>query len=125
VAGARQAATDPTVAFFDDLASRGREPLLQKASGSTRFELRDGRKTLNWLVRVDRGAVKVSRQNVRADCVVRADKALFDQITSGRRNAVAAVLRGELGVQGDWRLLVRMQRLFPSPPRPRRRSVGS
>jgi hypothetical protein len=31
------------------------------------------------------------------------------------------VLRGDLQVEGDWRLLVRMQRLFPSP-RARRRS---
>jgi len=34
-------------------------------------------------------------------------------------NAVAAVLRGDLEVEGDWRLLVRMQRLFPG----RRRRV--
>jgi hypothetical protein len=35
---------------------------------------------------------------------------------------VAAVLRGDLEVFGDWRMLVRLQRLFPSPPRRRRRT---
>ncbi len=44
---------------------------------------------------------------------MRADKAVFDKVASGRLNAVAAVLRGDLQVEGDWRLLVRMQRLFP------------
>jgi hypothetical protein len=28
-------------------------------------------------------------------------------------NGVAAVLRGDVTVDGDWRLLVRLQRLFP------------
>ena len=33
-----------------------------------------------------------------------------------RLNPVAAVLRGELAIEGDWRLLVLVQRLFPGPP---------
>ena len=45
-------------------------------------------------------------------CVVRADKGVFDRVASGRLNAVAAVLRGDVVVEGDWRMLVRMQRLF-------------
>ncbi len=51
-----------------------------------------------------------------ASCVVRADRAVFDKVAAGRMNAVAAVLRGDLQVEGDWRLLVRMQRLFPAGP---------
>ncbi|HEX2427841.1 MAG TPA: SCP2 sterol-binding domain-containing protein [Gaiellaceae bacterium] len=110
-------APDPTARFFEELAARGEEPLLRKASGSTRFDLVDGKRTLHWLVSVDRGKIAVSKKNSSADCVIRTQKAVFDKAASGALNVVAAVLRGDMGVEGDWRLLVRMQRLFPSSPR--------
>jgi putative sterol carrier protein len=110
-------ANDPTERFFAEVASRGHEPLLRKASGSTRFDIVDGRRTHRWLLTVDQGDVSVTRGNGGATCVVRVDKAVFDRIASGRLNAVAAVLRGDLAVEGDWRLLVRVQRLFPGPRR--------
>jgi putative sterol carrier protein len=104
---------DPVERFFAELATRGHEPLLRKASGSARFDVRDGRRTRRWVVTVDDGDVAVLPGNGAAACVIRADKAVFDRIVAGRMNAVAAVLRGDLEVEGDWRLLVRMQRLFP------------
>ena len=107
------ATKDPLERFFAELAARGHEPLLRKASGSTRFEVRDGRRTRRWLVTVDDGDIAVLSGSGAAACVMRADKAVFDRIVAGRVNAVAAVLRGDLEVEGDWRLLVRMQRLFP------------
>jgi putative sterol carrier protein len=113
--------TDATAEFFDALVARGHEPLLEKATGTVRFELRDGKKTDRWLLTVVKGDLTVSRQNLRADCVVTADKSLFDGIASGKANATAALLRGALGVEGDVQLLVLFQRLFPGPPRSRRR----
>jgi putative sterol carrier protein len=113
----KRTATDPTARFFEELAARGEEPLLRKASGSTRFDLVDGKRTLHWLVSVDRGRIAVSQKNASADCVIRTEKAVFDKVASGALNGVAAVLRGDIGVEGDWRLLVRIQRLFPSSPR--------
>jgi putative sterol carrier protein len=121
VARVGQRSTDPTTAFFDDLAAREREPLLDNARGTTRFDIVDRRKTARWFVTIDNGAVSVSQRTKSADCVVRADKALFDELASGKKNAVAAVLRGDLAVEGDWRLLVRMQRLFPGKRRSRAR----
>jgi putative sterol carrier protein len=115
-------AADPTAAFFAELASRSEEPLLRKASGATRFDIVDGRRVRRWLVTVDKGKISVSAKAGGAACVVRADKAVFDKIAAGKLNAVAAVLRGDLAVEGDWRLLVRIQRLFPNPPRSRRRA---
>jgi putative sterol carrier protein len=106
-------AVDPAERFFAALAERGHEPLLRKASGSTRFEIADGRRTRRWVVAVSNGDISVTKGGGEATCVVRAEKAVFDKVTSGRLNAVAAVLRGDLEVEGDWRLLVRMQRLFP------------
>ena len=114
-----KATTDSSEQFFAELASRGHEPLLRKASGSMRFDVVDGRQTRRWLVAVEGGDMAVSRGGGDGSCVMRADKSVFDKVASGRLNAVAAVLRGDLQVEGDWRLLVRMQRLFPGPRRRR------
>jgi putative sterol carrier protein len=113
--------TDATVAFFDALAERGHEVLLENATGTVRFDLYDGKKTDRWLVAVDKGDLAVSRQNLRADCVVAADKSLFDGIASGKTNALAALLRGAIRVEGDPQMLVLVQRLFPGPSRSRSR----
>ena len=117
---------DPTSEFFDELGRRGHEPLLEKATGTVRFDLRNGKTVDRWLVTVRKGDVGVSRKNVAADCVVTADRALFDSVASGRTNAFAALLRGAMGVEGDVNLLVSFQRLLPGPPRARkRRSTAS
>ena len=112
---------DPTERFFAELGTRNHEPLLRKATGSVRFDIVDGKRTRRWVVVVDGGDIAVSQGRSEATCVVRADKSVFDRIASGRLNAVAAVLRGDLAVGGDWRLLVRIQRLFPGPRRRARR----
>ena len=117
---------DPTTEFFDGLGQRGYEPLLRKSSGTVRFEIVDGKRTERRYVSVDRGNVSVSRRRGAAQGVIRADRALFGRIATGELNPIAAVLRGELAVEGDWRLLVLVQRLFPGPPRKRasRRAAG-
>jgi putative sterol carrier protein len=112
---------DPTAEFFNALAERKHEPRLQKASGTVRFDLRDGRRTERWFVAVSKGDVSVSHKNIRADCVITADRALFDRIASGKANATAALLRGAMNVEGDVQLLVPFQRLFPGPSRSRKR----
>ncbi len=107
--------SDPVVDFFEELGARGSEPLLHRASGTLRFDLEHGKKREHWLVTVDKGAVAVSRRNVKADCIVRMDRALFADIVRGRANAIAALLRGVVGVEGDLELLMLFQRLFPGP----------
>jgi putative sterol carrier protein len=104
---------DPTERFFAALADRGHEPLLRKATGAVRFDIVDGRRTRRWLVAVDAGDISVTRGNGEPSCVIRASKTVFDRLVTGRMNGVAAVLRGDVTVDGDWRLLVRLQRLFP------------
>ena len=106
---------DATAAFFERLADRGSEPGLARTTGSVRFDLTRDDKTEHWRVEFRRGAVTVARAADAADCVVRADASLFDDLALGRANAMAALLRGQLQAAGEPELLIRFQRLFPAP----------
>jgi ubiquinone biosynthesis protein UbiJ len=106
--------TDATEEFFADLASRGDEPALRKTTGTIRFDL-TGQRTTRWLVSIAKGDVDVSHKSGRADCVVRVDRELFQEIASGRANMLAGVLRGAIAIDGDPALLLSFQHLFPGP----------
>ncbi len=109
--------SDPTSEFFTGLARRGREPMLQRTSGTIRFDLADGDEVEHWYVGIRKGALTVTHDEGAADCVVHAEKELFDRLASGTANAMAAALRGVVEPQGDLQLVVQFQRLFPGPPR--------
>jgi predicted lipid carrier protein YhbT len=113
---ARRKPEDPTAEFFGALAEHEHNPLLEKAKGSVRFDLRDGKRLDHWLVSLDDGDLAVSRKNGRADCVVRTEKAVFDAIAAGTANGTAAVLRGAMTIDGDMELMVLFRRVFPAPP---------
>jgi putative sterol carrier protein len=115
---------DATAKFFEDLDHNGHERLLEKESGSLRFELSEGKAVERWRVDVHKGDVSVSHKAGAADCVLRTPKPLFDKLASGRENAMAAVLRGALIVEGNIDLLMAFQRILPGPPR-RRASARS
>jgi putative sterol carrier protein len=104
---------DETADFFEELGKRGHEPLLEKATGTVRFDLIDKGRTARWKVAIKKGDLSVSRTNGDADCVVRADKNVFNGLVTGEVNPMAALLRGTIGVQGDPELIVLFQRLFP------------
>jgi hypothetical protein len=89
---------DPIEDFFDGLARRGYEPLLQHTVGSIRFDVLDGEQTDHWWVGVERGRVTVCHEDRAAGSVVRQD------------------LRGEAGHSGESEPLVVFQRLFPDRP---------
>ena len=113
-------AADSIADFFAELSRRGREPLLEKAKGSARFDIVEGRRTERWLVTIDKGDLRVSQRNATADCILRLDRSSFERAVAGKLNVMAAVLRGEVAVGGDPRLLVLLRRLFPQPSRRRR-----
>ena len=118
--------TDAIAEFFDRLAGGGHDPRLEKATGTLRFDLEDGEATIHWFVTIDRGDIAVSHRNVKADCIVRMSRGLFDRLVKGETNLVAAVLRGVMGVEGDLGLVTQFQRLFPGPPsRARTAKVGA
>jgi putative sterol carrier protein len=114
---------DATAGFFHELGRRGHEQLLEKATGTIRFDLAGGTTTEHWLVALDKGDVSVSRKNVVADCVVRTDRTVFDAMVTGDVNGMATYLRGELTFEGDPEFLVLFQRVLPAPaPATRARS---
>jgi putative sterol carrier protein len=112
--------SDSIAEFFAELGRRGHEPLLEKARGSARFDIADGRRTERWLVTIDKGDLGVSRRNATADCILRVDRSSFERAVAGKLNLMAAVLRGEVSIGGDERLIVLLRRLFLKPPRQRR-----
>jgi putative sterol carrier protein len=107
----------PTQEFFEALPQRTGDPLLAKVSGTLRFDAKDGDRIEHWYVTLDKGAVKVSKRNAKADAVIRIDRSLLDGIVTGHENAMAALLRGALIPEGDPALMLRFQRIFSGPPR--------
>jgi putative sterol carrier protein len=130
-AGRPETTSGATAEFFEALARRGHEPLLEKTRGTLLFDLTDGERAERWLVTIARGDVEISRDAGDADSIVRAPRELFDRVVRGEVNAMAALVRGAFVVEGDPTLVVRFQRLFPGPPpgddagrgRPRRRTA--
>ncbi|MEU1586146.1 SCP2 sterol-binding domain-containing protein [Micromonospora sp. NPDC005710] len=118
---------DATTRFFEDLDRRGYEPLLAKTSGTLRIDLHEGAQTRHWLLRIDHGRLNVSQEDREADTVIITSPVLFDGIASGREHGLAALLRGDMTVSGDARLVVQVERIFPGSPDargPRRRFAG-
>ena len=122
---ARGSGPDAITEFFTELASRGYEPLLQPATGSIRFDLGDGTRVERWHVTISKGNVTVSKQSLAADTVMRLDRQLFEGMVAGKANATAAQLRGALVTEGDIRLSVLFQRVFPGMPRSRPRPAAT
>jgi putative sterol carrier protein len=103
---------DAATAFFEDLGSQGYDPLLRSVSGAVRFELVSGKTTERWLVTIRKGELTVSHRNIAADAVIRLSRALFGRVASGQTNIFPAVLRGEVVLEGDYRLMAAIRRLF-------------
>ena len=105
--------------FFREL-EKSHQPLLGKVLGTVRFDLTDaGGTTDHWLVSVSRGDITTTQQKRKADCTIRADKKLFEQLIKGEENAIAATLRGAIICMGNVELLFAIQRIFPGPPKKR------
>jgi hypothetical protein len=93
--------------FLTALASRGFEPLLAKVSGTLAIHLVDGPDTTRWFLGVDKGHVTVERGTREADSTL--------TLVRGQANATAAVLRGEVQIDGSLEVLMALQRIFPGP----------
>jgi putative sterol carrier protein len=106
---------DATKRFFERLGRGEPDAVLGNTTGSLRLDLESDGKTEHWRVALRGGAVTVSHAAGPADCVIRTEAALFEDLASGRANVMAATLRGQILLEGDPGLMVRFQRLFPAP----------
>lgn len=105
---------DATRRFFECLSQRGFEPLLEKFVGTLRFDVVEEADTEHRLVIIDRGRVRVVSEDREADAALGIDSELLEQIIAGQENAVAALLRGDVTIAGDLRLVLAVERLFPA-----------
>jgi putative sterol carrier protein len=107
-------AEDVIQAFFE--AITGPHPALPKTiSGSLRFDLENGNRNEHWRVTFANGSVSAARSNAAADCIARTDKETMEAIIQGRINAMAAVLRGSIRVEGQVLLLALFRSLLTAP----------
>ncbi|MGW0213494.1 SCP2 sterol-binding domain-containing protein [Micromonospora chokoriensis] len=94
----------------------GRRPDLPDSTvGTLRLDVRSDGCTDHWYLRVCDQHVQVTRSADDADLVVRADRWVFDSMVSGELHPGAAMLRNELTMQGDMRLLLVLRRIFAGP----------
>ena len=107
--------SEPIEEFFERL-TRGGPDRLRRADGSLRIDLSSGTTTERWFITMHGGDVSVSHRNAKADSVIRTSKDQFEGMITGRVNAMSAVLRGVVSLEGDPTLLVLFQRALPGPP---------
>jgi predicted lipid carrier protein YhbT len=107
---------DPIADFFAHLEEQGPQPLLAKAHGTVRWDVEGDNDTQTWFVRVNKSEVEVLREwDGDVSARARGSKALFEALCSGEANAMSAMLRNEITIEGDVELLLLLQRVFPGP----------
>ena len=119
---------DAVTAFFEDLGSRGYDPLLRSVSATVRFDLVSGKTTERWLLTIQKGNLSVSHRNVRADLDledVGLGRDLFGGAASGETGLLPAMLRGEVVLEGDYRLMIMVRRLLRNRLAVPRREVAA
>ncbi|MFC3501645.1 SCP2 sterol-binding domain-containing protein [Micromonospora krabiensis] len=111
--------------YLRKLGPGRRLDLPEATAGTVRLDAREDGHTEHWYLTIADQHVDVGRSSDDADLVVRADRAVFDDLAAGQLHVSAALLRNDLTVQGDIRLLMMLRRIFPGPPDARDpRTVG-
>ncbi|MEU8330511.1 SCP2 sterol-binding domain-containing protein [Micromonospora sp. NPDC048839] len=110
-----------TSAFFERLTVAGQDPRFNKVCGSVRFDIGDGGNLEQWLLEIDHGRMRVTRSADPATTVIRVSAPVAEAMARGEVNGLAAITRGEIMVDGDLGLALRLGRLFPREPGPLQR----
>jgi len=105
-----------TGTFFGRLHEQGYEPLLKRVRGTIELVAYRPDGENRWAVTIRDGEIGLTREELRADACMEASAELFDALSDGRKNTIAATLRGDLVVTGDLRLALQLTRLLPGPP---------
>lgn len=109
------AVSDVTEEFFEGLSRNGGERVTGKARGTIRFDLEDEQGVDHWIIVVDNGDVQVFRDERDADTVLRTTRAFFHRLVRGEAKPLSAWLRNDITSDGEFRFIVLLERLFPSP----------
>lgn len=107
--------SDPTARLFERISRLGRVDALADVDGRLRFDVHVADRVEHRAIIVQRGQISVAQKVDDPDCVVDVDKELFDRMAAGQTNAMTALLRGDMMITGDVRLLVLLERLLPGP----------
>ncbi|MEU5947126.1 SCP2 sterol-binding domain-containing protein [Micromonospora sp. NPDC047465] len=108
--------TEATERFFESLPARAPQVLRSPVSGTMQIDLARGNQTAHWLVRLQPGAIDVSRNRGPADAIWYTSEELFDRLVTGRAQAISSVLRNESSFSGEVVLFLVFRRFFPDPP---------
>ncbi|MEH1102413.1 SCP2 sterol-binding domain-containing protein [Micromonospora sp. CPCC 205561] len=108
--------TEATERFFESLPARAPEVLRGPVAGTMQIDLSRGSHTVHWLVHLQPGEIEVSRNRGPADAIWYTSEEQFDQLATGRAQAISSVLRNESSFSGDVVLFLAFRRFFPDPP---------
>ncbi|MFI5837408.1 SCP2 sterol-binding domain-containing protein [Micromonospora sp. NPDC051300] len=103
-----------TDVFFDRLSTVGYDARLGTVSGSVRIDVRTDGGLRQWRLDIDRGHLRVTRDGGPASAVITTSERTAEAMATGGMNGLAAITRGEITVDGDLGLALRIGRLFPS-----------
>jgi len=108
--------------FFAELEAQPALPGRQ--TGVLCINLVDGERTEHWYLDIRRGEVRVSHKGSAPDCTMSTELATFEAIIDGQMNAMAAVLRGAIHIEGRFPLMISLQRFMAGPTEAPRRPLA-
>ena len=107
--------SDVTEKFFDEISRHGSERLARKTNGTIRCDLEDDQGVAHWFIAIENGNVEVSRDERDADTILRTTRAFFERMVRGEAKPSSAWLRNDITSEGQFRLVVLLERLFATP----------
>lgn len=107
--------TDSTADYLRHLEDRPHRNLADTTSGTLRLDIQGEGRTDHWYLTIDHQRVRVTRSARDADLLVRGTQEVFDRLVDGRTHVAVSLLRGEVEVEGNLRLLMTLRRLFRGP----------
>ncbi len=102
--------------FFDQLAKLPDKSIFRGHTGTIAFDLATDGRVEHWYAVIGESSCSGGPGDAPADARIQLTKDLFKRIVTGRTNAMAAVLRGAMAVEGDVSLAMSFDRIFPGPP---------
>ncbi|MFG3598681.1 SCP2 sterol-binding domain-containing protein [Micromonospora chersina] len=102
--------------FFASLPARAPAVLRGPVRGHLQLDLTTENRTAHWFLELAPGTVRVTREQLPADAVFTVSADLFEELITGREQALAAVLRNEATFSGNVVLFLVFRRFFPDPP---------